>query len=229
VPGQVTGLVATGGNQQVTLAWTAPASDGGTPITSYNVYRSNSEFGAYAFIGTNTSATGFVDTGRDNSTTYFYKVSAGNLVGEGANSSVASATTWGVPGQVTGLVTTPGAGYLSLTWAAPATGGTPITGYAIYWSADNVFFTRIAVGIVTSLKLANLANGREYFVKVAAINAIGEGPVSTTSSATPEAPQDTGGIVVAIVIIAAAGGGIVMLFLLDKKGIITLKKKPRRA
>ena len=39
-PGTPSGLGATIGNVQVVLAWTAPASDGGSPITGYKVERS---------------------------------------------------------------------------------------------------------------------------------------------------------------------------------------------
>ena len=44
-PGVPTGLSATGGNTQVVLAWSAPASDGGSAITNYSVYRSTAETG----------------------------------------------------------------------------------------------------------------------------------------------------------------------------------------
>ncbi|HEX7471968.1 MAG TPA: fibronectin type III domain-containing protein, partial [Candidatus Limnocylindrales bacterium] len=38
-PGAPTGLGAIAGNAQVALAWTAPASTGGSPITGYRIYR----------------------------------------------------------------------------------------------------------------------------------------------------------------------------------------------
>ena len=45
VPGAPVGLTPTPGNAQVHLSWTAPASNGGLPITGYNVYRGTSPDG----------------------------------------------------------------------------------------------------------------------------------------------------------------------------------------
>lgn len=39
IPGAPTALNATPGNNQVSLSWTAPASDGGSAITDYTVRR----------------------------------------------------------------------------------------------------------------------------------------------------------------------------------------------
>lgn len=92
VPGQVTGLVATGGNGQVSLSWTAPANDGGSAIGDYHIERNINGVG-WSFItdGTSTS-TSYVDTGLTNGDVHQYRVSALNVVGVGAASSVASAT-----------------------------------------------------------------------------------------------------------------------------------------
>lgn len=223
VPGQVTGLVATPGNQQVTLSW-APPANGGTPVTAYTVYWSTDNV-AFTAIQTTYLQTTYQHAGLDNGTAYFYKVAAQNALGQGANSSVATATTWTVPGRVTGVTVVPGDMKLVISWTAPATGGTPITGYALYWSLDNDTFGRLTVGLVTTHTITSLPNGQGYYFKVAAINAVGEGTNSTVVAGEPQAPQGVDPLIITIVIVAAAGGGVALLFLLDKKGIIKLPKK----
>jgi PKD repeat protein len=96
VPGAPTGLTATGGSGQVSLSWTPPSSNGGENITSYKVYRGTSSgnetlltSGGCSGLGAVTSCT---DTGLTNGTTYYYKVTAVNGVGEGPQSNEASAT-----------------------------------------------------------------------------------------------------------------------------------------
>jgi fibronectin type 3 domain-containing protein len=90
-----TGLIATGGNAQVSLNWTASSG-----ATSYHLKRSTTTGGPYTQISAPTT-TSFTDTGLTNGTTYFYVVSALNAVGESANSAQASATPANTPVDVT--------------------------------------------------------------------------------------------------------------------------------
>jgi PKD repeat protein len=102
VPGAPTGLTATAGTGQVSLSWTPPASDGGENINSYHVYRGTSAgsetlltSGGCSGLGAVTTCT---DTGLTAGQTYFYKVTAVNPVGEGAQSNETSATPTGTGG-----------------------------------------------------------------------------------------------------------------------------------
>jgi len=86
-PPAPTGLTATGGNAQVSLAWTASSG-----ATSYNVYRGTTAGGESATaIATGITGTTYVNTGLTNGTTYFYKVAAVNSGGTSAQSNEASA------------------------------------------------------------------------------------------------------------------------------------------
>jgi hypothetical protein len=79
-------LTATGGNQQVSLAWTAS-----TGATSYNVKRAATNGGPYTTVGS-PAGTSYTDTTVTNETTYYYVVTAVSASGESANSNQASAT-----------------------------------------------------------------------------------------------------------------------------------------
>ena len=79
-------LYATPGNNRVNLTWTISAA-----ATSYNVMRSLANGGPYTTLGSS-SAASYSDLTATNGTTYFYRVSAVNGVGESANSSIVSAT-----------------------------------------------------------------------------------------------------------------------------------------
>ncbi len=108
-PGAPTGLTATGGNRQVSLNWTPPASNGGVNITSYRVYRGTSSgnetlltSGGCSGLGAVTSCT---DAGLTAGQAYYYEVTAVNAIGEGPQSNEATATPTGgtcTPAQLLG-------------------------------------------------------------------------------------------------------------------------------
>ena len=77
VPGEPTGLTATAGDGTVTLVWAAPASDGGSPVTGYNVYQGTSpggESGTPVNGSSLVTATTYQVTGLTNGTTYYFMV-----------------------------------------------------------------------------------------------------------------------------------------------------------
>lgn len=86
IPNVPTGLVATAGDKQVSLSWTAVSG-----ATSYHLKRGSASGGSYTQISAPTT-NAYADTGLTNGTTYYYVVSALNASGESANSSEASAT-----------------------------------------------------------------------------------------------------------------------------------------
>src|SRR2546427_511417 len=84
-------LAATSGNAQVTLNWRAPASDGGSPLTNYEIYRGVAP-GSETLLATMGNVLTYTDTAVTNGVTYYYQVSAVNAAGEGPRSNEASAT-----------------------------------------------------------------------------------------------------------------------------------------
>lgn len=91
IPTAPQGLQATGDAGQVFLQWQAPASNGGSPITNYMIYRGTNA-SVETYIATVGNVLNFTDSTVAIGQTYYYKVSAVNSIGTGSQSSVASAT-----------------------------------------------------------------------------------------------------------------------------------------
>jgi hypothetical protein len=190
-PGQVAGLSAVASDGQVALSWTAPAT-GGSPITDYVIERQIGG-GAFAVVadGVNTGTT-FVDTGRTNGVAHGYRVSAVNAVGTGTASAVASATPVAAataPAQVMGLSAVAGDGQVTLSWTAPATGGSPITDYVIERQIGGGAFAVVADGVNTGTTFVDTGrtNGVLHGYRIGAVNAVGTGVASSVATATPAA------------------------------------------
>ncbi|MDD1769775.1 MAG: leucine-rich repeat protein [Methanomassiliicoccales archaeon] len=187
-PGAPGNLTGTPLSERVVLSWSVPVDGGSDEITVYRVYRSESEAGPYVLIASPIQ-TSCVDLGLTNGQIYWYRVSAMNVVGEGAPTGAASfVPNLTVPIAPTLISVVSGNGSLDVTWSAPEDdGGTPVTAHRIYWNAtgssDN---GSIMVGAPSvSCELTRLSENTTYSVHVTAINAIGEGPSSSSESAMP--------------------------------------------
>jgi hypothetical protein len=90
-PGAPTNVQATAGDAAANVSWTAPASDGGSVITGYEV---TPYIGSTPQVSTSVeNVTATQITGLTNGTTYTFKVKAVNGVGAGPESAASNAVT----------------------------------------------------------------------------------------------------------------------------------------
>ncbi len=126
VPGAPGLASATAGNGWVGLGWTAPATDGGAPITSYRATASPG--GASC---TTTGATACTIGGLTNGTNYTFTVTATNSVGTGAASNVWAAMPVAPPtARITALAMFRNTTTIPVSWGSTL-GTLPIGNYDV--------------------------------------------------------------------------------------------------
>ncbi|WP_187146512.1 fibronectin type III domain-containing protein [Nitrosopumilus maritimus] len=190
-PDRVRGLSATAiSTTQIDLSWNEP-SDGGLPITGYQIERKKASDPWEIYIAdTGNTNTTYSDQGLDPDTRYRYKVAAINAIDIGRSSTAKAATTFAItePNRVTGLsATTISPTQIDLSWNEPYDGESPITGYQIERKkASDPWEIYIADTGNTNTTYSDqgLDPDTRYRYKVAAINAIGIGTASTAKAAT---------------------------------------------
>ncbi len=150
-PGAPTGLSATAGNVQVVLSWSAPSSNGGSPITGYDVYEGTSPGGesATALNTSLISGTSYTVTGLTNGTTYYFTVKAVNAVGSSAASNEASA----IPPNISCTVGSTGSCTISEGI------GTTVTGLSTSLSGGGKSGTTISVPTSTAVTDSSTLSG----------------------------------------------------------------------
>ena len=199
-PGAPTGLAATAnGPSQIDLAWSAPASTGGSAITGYKIEVSANGTSGWTdqVANTGNANTTYAHTGLTAGTTRHYRVSAINANGTGVPSNVDSATTGTtVPGAPTGLTATAsGTTAINLSWSAPAsTGGSAITGYKIEVSPDGSSWSDLVAdtgSTDTAYAHVGLAPATTRHYRVSAINAVGTSDASDSDDTTTTASTNT--------------------------------------
>ena len=96
LPSAPTGLTATAvSSSQISLSWNAPSSNGGSPISRYDIYRSATSGGEgiVAVATVSGSTLTYTDGGLTSGQAFYYTVRAVNSVGASPPSNEASATT----------------------------------------------------------------------------------------------------------------------------------------
>lgn len=182
VPDAPQAVIAVAGYGAATVSWTAPANDGGSPISGYTVTSSAGD--AVTTTGEATSAT--VD-GLDNGTAYTFTVVATNAVGDGPASVPSDPVTPAetvpdAPASIT--ATSAGDGAVDVTWTSPdSDGGEDITGYTVTADPGGASATTDPYTYETSF--SGLDDATAYTFSVVATNALGDGAPAVSVPTTP--------------------------------------------
>lgn len=186
-------LIGAAGNTLVTLAWDAPADDGGGTISGYE-YKSRITGSTWSNWGTSWSLitpTWTSITGLTNETTYDFEVRAKNSAGGSAAASITlMPTAKRRPYQPSNLVATAGDGQVTLSWDAPGTITTdaPVDNYEYRLRENNTgdWGSWTSTGSTnTTFTVTSLTNGTLYGFQVHAVNSYGTSALTSTATATP--------------------------------------------
>jgi hypothetical protein len=179
----------TAGDGQLSVAFTAPSSDGGSAITGYEYSTDN---GA-TWVSAASTSSPIVITGLTNGTVYDVKLRAVNAEGDGAASAAVSETptSGSSSGPSAPLIddVIAGDGQLSVFFAPPSDdGGSAVTDYE--YSFDNGETWTSAASTVSPIVITGLSNGTSYTVMLRAVSSAGNGEASTAVAGTPS--EDSG-------------------------------------
>jgi hypothetical protein len=188
--GPPSNAAANPGNGAATVSWTAPASNGGTPILGYRLTAYVGYYPVKSQMLFGATSTSQIMSGLTNGVEYRFRVQAVNEIGDGAFSKVTKPITAGTPTAPTIGTATAGTQSATVTWTPPATdNGSPIVGYVVTpYIGIATQGPRYFMSTATSQTIPNLTSGTTYRFRVRAWNANGVSLFSTTSNAvTPTA------------------------------------------
>ena len=175
---------------QVQLAWSPPASSGGTVVTDYVIERADGASGWVTVRDAVSPTTSATVTGLVNGTRYSFRVTAKNAIGSSTPSAAVAATPRTVPSAVRSLTAVPGAsGQIRLAWVASSSnGGAAVSDYVVQRSTNGTSgWVTLNDGVRTtaSYTATGLRNGTRYHFRVSAANAAGVGPASNVANSIP--------------------------------------------
>ena len=186
VPGAPTGVTATAGNGQASVAFTAPASNGGSAITHYAVIATDTTDSSHGGQRVTGGSSPLAVAGLTNGDSYTFTVTASNRTGAGPASTPSNAVVPAtVPSAPTGVTATAGNARATVTFTAPVSnGGLAITHYAVIATdtTNSSHGGQRVTGGSSPLVVAGLTNGDRYNFTVTASNRTGAGRTSAPSN-----------------------------------------------
>ena len=193
VPGQVTGLSASGTTATTTtVSWQAPS--GGGAVASYIVQFRPTGTTSWSSSTPVVSATTYQLSALQSATSYDIAVAAQNASGTGAVSAILTVVTTSaaqgtLPSQVAGLAATPvSSGAIQLNWTAQ-TGTNAATTFTVqYRITGSTGWTSSVPGVAGSTDtISGLSAATSYDFSVIGVNSAGAGPASATVTAVTQA------------------------------------------
>ena len=179
------------------ISWTALTGDatGQSPITAYNLYWNAGTGTVPSTLVTSALITSYQFTNLVGGTTYYFKVTATNIYGTGADSSPANVVAIDYPGKMSIPTVVNSAKTVVVTYQAPTTHSSPISNYDIQFlksdgstgslTCAESDLTLLTCTVNTDLvkTLTGLAVDTLIRVKVRAYNAKGWGAYSEFNNA----------------------------------------------
>lgn len=182
VPSQPTNVSAVQDGTTLTTAnvsWTAPASNGGAPLSGYIVKATDTATGAFIMKTVSGTPTSYVFKNLTVGKTYTFSVTARNSIGYSVYSDASTGLYMaprapGAPSNVRLRATT--LNTVTVSWSAPRISGNAArTGYVVTLNNGVETVVRNASATASSLIVDGLQGGTTYNVEVAAVNEVGTG------------------------------------------------------
>ena len=158
-------------------------SDGGSPITNYEY---SVDGGSTWITRSPASATSPVSiSGLVGGQTYQVALRAVNVAGPGAASNLSTVVAKGTPEAPRSVSVVASDRTLTVDFDTPSNGGSPITNYDYSLDGGSTWQQRVPASVTAPIVIGGLANGTAVQVRVRAVNAVGAGDASASTTATP--------------------------------------------
>ena len=220
-------------DREVELVWSEPSTSASAPVTDYIVETSidGQDWREFSDSVSDSLSATVTNHGSDilqNGTPYSFRVRAVNRVGQGEPSPLSAAfTPLDLPSNPQNLSVTAGFKQLDISWNSPNEDGDNdpdgdgafddpdnddrILHYVVEYSTDEVTWQpHSSNSIASPLTIDNLAGGLSYHVRVAAVNARGQGSFETTDPLSPANPTSEPGVVQNLSFSATGNGEVTL-------------------